>query len=451
MVWLAHAPALWACTWPICRRRGWLCWPRQLSLVFRRSRGFAPNYFFAEELSELNKQKNKILCLGGDLKNTFAVVPNNHVYISEYIGDLANFETYERFENTVKSYQKIFNFEPEIILKDLHPKYENQNIISRFEKKSAQSAKSTRVEKIQHHKAHFASILGEKKLWKNEKVLGVVWDGIGFGTSTEIWGGEFFLFENLEKNNEKQSHEVAKINSIGQSPMKNNTENCEALKERNPKIKRIAQLENFAWILGDKMSKSPKISALSISDNNEDLKFAFDENEWKIYTQLIEKSEIKTSSMGRFFDAVSFILGFEKPIFFEGESAMWLEKISQEVFENNIKIIDYLEEEKFENIPTKKLFSRILKEKMSGKNAGEIGLNFHYTLIKAIEKIAEKNNVKELAFSGGVWQNALLVDLAIDVLGEKFTLHFHEKLSPNDENISFGQLNYYLNYLKFKV
>ena len=94
--------------------------------------------------------------------------------------------------------------------------------------------------------------------------MGVIWDGIGFGNSTEIWGGEFFLFENLEKIKEKQSHEVATINSIGQSPMKNNTENCEALKERNPKIKRIAQLENFAWILGDKMSKTPKISALSI-------------------------------------------------------------------------------------------------------------------------------------------------------------------------------------------
>ena len=245
-------------------------------------------------------------------------------------------------------------------------------------------------------------------MWKKDKVLGIIWDGIGFGTSTEIWGGEFFLFE-------------------------------------NKRIKRFAQLENFAWILGDKMSKSPKISALSISDNNEDLKFAFDENEWKIYTQLIEKSEVKTSSMGRFFDAVSFVLGYEKPIFFEGESAMWLEKISQETFENNIKITDYLEEEKFENIPTKKLFSRILKEKMSGKNDGEIGLNFHYTLIKAIEKTAEKNNIKDLAFSGGVWQNALLVDLAIDVLGEKFSLNFHEKLSPNDENISFGQLNYYLN------
>lgn len=380
----------------------------QQKLVFRRSRGFAPNYFFAEELSELNKEKNKILSLGGDLKNTFAIVPNNHVYISEYIGDLANFETYERFENTVKSYQKIFNFETEIILKDLHPKYENQKIINFL----CNSVDSVRVKEIQHHKAHFASILGEKKLWKKDKVLGIIWDGIGFGTSNEIWGGEFFLFE-------------------------------------NQKIERVAQLENFAWILGDKMSKSPKISALSISDNNDDLKFAFDENEWKIYTNLIEKSEVKTSSMGRFFDAVSFVLGYEKPIYFEGESAMWLEKISQEAFltENTetINLTDYLEGENFENIPTKKIFSKIMEEKKSGINAGEIGLNFHYTLIKAIEKNAEKYKVKELAFSGGVWQNALLVDLAIDVLGEKFSIHFHEKLSPNDENISFGQLNYYLN------
>ena len=220
------------------------------------------------------------------------------------------------------------------------------------------------------------------------------------------------LFDNDEK-----SHEVATINSIGQSPMSNEAEICEAPKVRN---------QNY-------------------------LKQFFDENEWKIYTNLINKFEVKTSSMGRFFDAVSFVLGFEKPIFFEGESAMWLEKISQDAFEKNIELTDYLSSQEFENIPTKKLFSRILNEKMSGKNAGEIGLNFHYTLIKSIEKIAEKNNVKELAFSGGVWQNALLVDLAIDVLGEKFTLHFHEKLSPNDENISFGQLNYYLNYLKFEV
>ncbi len=386
----------------------------QQKIVFRRSRGFAPNYFFAEELSMLNKNKNKILCLGGDLKNTFAAVPNNHVYISEYIGDLANFETYERFEKTLKSYQKIFSFEPEIILSDLHPKYENRKII----KNMCPSAESAGHHKIQHHQAHFAAILGEKKLWNKEKVLGIVWDGIGFGTDTEIWGGEFFLY-------------------------------------RNEEMERVSQLENFAWILGDKMSKTPKISALAVSGNNEALKEAFDKNEWKIYTQLIEKSEVKTSSMGRFFDAVAFILGYEKQIYFEGEAAMWLEKISQEAFENNHQPVDYLAGKNFENIPSKALFLRVLEEKIFGKDAGEIGLNFHYTLIKAIEKIAYRHFDKlsvtkdrHLAFSGGVWQNSLLVDLAIEVLSEKFSLYFHEKLSPNDENISFGQLNYYLNLKK---
>ncbi len=461
----------------------------QQKIIFRRSRGFAPNYFFADELSEKNYQKNKILCLGGDLKNTFAVVPNNHVYISEYIGDLANFETYERFENTIKSYQKIFNFQPNLILSDLHPRYENQKICGNL-------WKSVSNQKIQHHKAHFASILGEKKLWEKEKVLGIIWDGIGFGTETEIWGGEFFMYENSEIESLENSHKVAIINSIGQRPMKIEDENCGAPKVRHPKITRTSQLENFAWILGDKMSKTPKISALSIFFNKKVdehnlshevaeinsigqspmkdegvncgapkvrnlifFKKFFDENEWKIYTNLIDKSEIKTSSMGRFFDAVAFVLGYEKPIYFEGESAMWLEKISQEKFCTDVhRLTDYLENETSENLPTKKLFDKILDEKLSGKNAGEIGLNFHNTLIKFIEKIVDRHfdklsvtEEKHLAFSGGVWQNALLVDMAIDVLGEKFNLHFHEKLSPNDENISFGQLNYYLNNLKFEI
>ncbi|MDR2204915.1 MAG: carbamoyltransferase HypF [Flavobacteriaceae bacterium] len=379
-------------------------------IVFRRSRGFAPNYFFAEQLSEHNPDKNKILCLGGDLKNTFSAVPNNHVYISEYIGDLANFETYERFEKTIKSYLKIFNFLPEFILKDSHPKYENQKILSEFP--------DAKIVEIQHHKAHFAAILGEKNLWKKDKILGIIWDGIGFGAENEIWGGEFFMYENGE-------------------------------------ISRAARLENFAWILGDKMSKTPKISALSISKNNENLKDFFDENQWKIYTNLIEKCDIKTSSMGRFFDAVAFILGYRETIYFEGESAMWLEKISNEIYEshqfnvNNCELTDYLETEKFNSeLPVKMLFDKILDEKLSGKNSGEIGLNFHYTLIKYIEKTAENFHANALTFSGGVWQNALLIDLATDVLSPKFNLHFHEKLSPNDENISFGQLNCFLNLMK---
>lgn len=378
-------------------------------IVFRRSRGFAPNYFFAEELSQLNGDKNKILALGGDLKNTFVVVPNNHIYISEYVGDLANYDTFERFESTVKSYQEIFNFYPEIILKDQHPRYENQKIITNYPKAN--------ISEIQHHEAHFAAILGERKLWDRQNVLGIVWDGIGYGNEKEIWGGEVFSYENRT-------------------------------------ISRISKLENFPWILGDKMSKSPKISALCILGMHDDLKEYFEEQTWKIYTQFIEQSQIKTSSMGRFFDAAAFVLGYDKEISFEGEAAMWLEKIAQEKFSSgSYKLEDYLRGDFSQNLLVKNLLNKVLEEKKSGIDISQIALNLHYTLVNYIKKIAEKyrktkNLVSlDLAFSGGVWQNALLVDLAIEVLKPNFTLHFHEKLSPNDENISFGQLNYYLNIL----
>jgi len=125
-----------------------------------------------------------------------------------------------------------------------------------------------------------------------------------------------------------------------------------------------------------------------------------------------------------------------------------LEKIAQKHFSSNdYELIDYLENEIFINniIPTTLLFDAISNEKTIGKLDGEIALNFHFTLIKCIKKIATNNKFRKLAFSGGVFQNALLVDLIIDFLSKDFEVHFHETLSPNDENISFGQLNYYLN------
>lgn len=379
----------------------------QQKIVLRRSRGLAPNFYFVEELKNKNPQKNQILALGSDLKNTFCVVPNRQCYISEYIGDLANYDTFLRYQKTLNSYKTIFSFQPEIILSDKHPLFESSEIkkvFSNFEEY-----------KIQHHEAHFAAVLGEHHLWESkENVLGIIWDGIGYYSENEIWGGEFFMYQ-----------------------------------QENKKIEPIAQWGKFSWILGNKMSKTPKISALSISENHSYLKDFFDENEWKIYTPHIQKREIETSSVGRLFDAVSFILGFHKENSFEGEAAMFLEKLAQSAYEKeNFKYQDYLENEKIEaSIPTKKLFLSII-ESLKHSTSDIIALNFHYTLIKCIEKIAVKNNVKKLAFSGGVFQNSLLIDLAIEVLKPNFTLYFHDKISSNDENISFGQLNYYLNLIK---
>ena len=280
---------------------------------------------------------------------------------------------------------------------------------------SCKYEKKIHFQKIQHHKAHFAAILGEKNLWKSEdKILGIIWDGIGFGEDNKIWGGEFFTYQ---KN----------------------------------KIKRIGHLDYYPWILGDKMSKNPKIAALSISDSNPFFKEYFDENEWNIYTKAIQRQLIKTSSVGRLFDAVGFVLGFRQPIYFEGEAAIFLEKIAQKQYSTGPDtLVDYLENEVLiENIiPTKLLFDKIIYENKNGIKAGEIAANFHFTLIKCIAKIAVNNKILKLAFSGGVFQNSLLIDMIIKFLSKDFEVHLHENLSPNDENISFGQLNYFLNINK---
>jgi hydrogenase maturation protein HypF len=376
-------------------------------IILRRSRGFAPNLleFKTPESNE------KIVCFGSDLKNTITILPNSNCYVSEYIGDLENYDTYLRFEKTIDNYTRIFSFEPEIVLFDAHPKY----VSSRLAESFVHQENNIHYQKIQHHKAHFAAILGGKNLWKSEdKILGIIWDGIGFGEDEQIWGGEFFEYHNKT-------------------------------------INRIGHLDYYPWVLGDKMSKNPKLSALSISYSNPFFREYFDDNEWTVFSKAIQNPSIKTSSMGRLFDAVGFVLGFHQPIYFEGEAAIYLEKIAQKQYSTfKIELIDYLENSEFSNniIPTKLLFDKIITAKSNGISINEIAVNFHYTLIKCIEKIAISNKFHTLAFSGGVFQNSLLVDMILEFLSKDFELHFHENLSPNDENISFGQLNYYLNIKK---
>ncbi|WP_194139936.1 carbamoyltransferase HypF [Flavobacterium hungaricum] len=374
-------------------------------IILRHARGYAPNLNFPF----LEKTPEKLLCLGAALKNTITITPNQQVYMSEYIGSLLNFDTYNRFEKKIANYQRFFDFSPQTILYDQHPNYENNKVVTEFTKEN----KTVKTLKIQHHEAHFAAILSEKKLWKKSKILGVIWDGSGFGSETEIYGGEFFEYD----------HKI---------------------------INRIGHLEYFSWILGDQMAQNPKIAALSISRNNSFFHPYFNKNELKIYSKYIKNSSIKTSSMGRLIDAAAFILGFHKPILFEGEAAIYLENLAQQAFcKSNIKVKDYLKDENATAIiPCKKLLFQIIKAAKTQADPQTIALNFHYTLVKCIERAACSSKSKEIAFSGGVFQNSVLVDLIIDHLKPKFKLHFHEMLSPNDENISFGQLNHYLNLKK---
>jgi hydrogenase maturation protein HypF len=368
-------------------------------VLFRRARGYAPNYFEAK----LNS-KEKIIAMGADLKSSIAFYPNKYLYVSQYLGNLQNFDVYNRFTSTVNSFISIFEKQPEVVLADKHPGYQS----SQFGKELAHKNKSKLVE-IQHHKAHFSAILGEHQLF-SEKVLGVVFDGTGYGEDGNIWGGEFFDYE-------------------------------------ANKIERINHITYFDWLLGDKMAKEPRLSLLSLASDDmlEVLQEKFTAYELKTYHTLKNTNTLKTSSVGRLFDAVASLLNITDYNTYEGEAAILLE--------NSISRYDIKSCKSYLSAPEKgvsstEIIKNMVDDFQNGNPKDQLILNFLYTLAFSIIEIAKSNNYKHMAFSGGVFQNTTLVDLIIELAPKEIKLYFHKDLSPNDENISFGQLMYYLNIKK---
>jgi hydrogenase maturation protein HypF len=367
-------------------------------VLFRRSRGYAPNYFGFNV-----KSNEKILALGGHLKSTIAFLPNDYLYISQYLGNLDNYDVYQRFMQTTHKFIALFEQKPEVVLTDSHPGYLStqfgEEISNQFQIKKVQ---------IQHHKAHFASVLGEHDLFKEENILGVIWDGTGYGADNQIWGGEFFTYT-------------------------------------SKKISRIAHFEYFDWLASDKMAKEPRLSFLSLSD---DLMYSklvekFDKSTLIIYKKLLEKNQLKTSSVGRLFDAVASVLNICDINSYEGEAAILLEN---KVLSYDLSICkSYGSVSENLIIPTKNIFKNVCRDSDEGEEKEVIITNFLYTLACIILEIAENKNFKNIACSGGVFQNTTLVDMLKELASKEVKLFFNRNLAPNDENISFGQIMYYLN------
>jgi len=364
-------------------------------VIFRRSRGYAPNYLNAT----LNSNK-KMMAMGAHLKSSIAFYPNKYLYVSQYLGNLDNFDVYNRFIATANSFINIFQQQPEVILVDKHPLYQSTQYGKEFAKKL-----NSKLVEIQHHKAHFTAVLGEYELFE-EKVLGVVFDGTGYGDDTEIWGGEFFNYE---------------ANSI----------------------ERIQHIDYFDWLLGDKMAKEPRLSLLSLASEemNVVLKGKFTSNELKNYQYFRNENTLKTSSVGRLFDAVASILNITDYNTYEGEAAILLE--------NKMKDYDLTTCESYltnytNGISAKEIIQNIYSDIQKGNSTETIIVNFLYTLAFSIIEIAKSNKYKHVALSGGVFQNTTLVDMLIELAPQEIKLYFHKDLSPNDENISFGQIMYYL-------
>lgn len=375
--------------------------PRGQKIILRRSRGLAPTY----HPNPYPYTNESILAMGGELKAAFALLHHSNLYVSQYLGNQEHLESQRAYSETLNHMLALLQTSPQRILIDKHPGY----YTSAMGVEMAAGA-NVPLMAVQHHKAHFGAVLAENGLLHSaEPVLGVTWDGTGYGDDGQVWGGEIFML-------------------------------------RDGEMHRVAHLAYFPYLLGDKMSREPRLSALSILKDipggTEYLKSSFTEGEWTYYSKMLQQpAGLLTSSMGRFLDGVAAILGICPLSTYEGEAAMRMEVLAAG-YRHQPRA--YYPLPLVENrLEFRVLLVKLLEDLDQKKDIAWIAWKVFCTLARAISKLQEHFGVRKLAFSGGVFQNALLTELVIEQLSQKAYLYFHRQLSPNDECIGFGQLACY--------
>ncbi|MBK8699005.1 MAG: carbamoyltransferase HypF [Saprospiraceae bacterium] len=369
-------------------------------IILRRSRGLAPMV-----LNHSLSSDRLIFAAGADLKSSFGLIWKTNVYVSQFLGNLESYDAQLAYAAARDHYLKMTEFKPAVFVHDLHPNY--------FVKELSPLAEEKQELSVQHHQAHFYAALAENMLLNaHKKVLGVIWDGVGFGEDGHIWGGEFFTYDRKQ-------------------------------------MQRVARLVYFPYLSGNRMSLHPMLSALGVLGRcaltEKFIKPHFSSVEWNYHQTSSFHTPVMTSSMGRVFDAAAAMLGFTGRLQYEGEAAMFVEKLAGRYF--NIRGYDmertyFTSSVEGKNLDSANVFSAMMIDMEGGATIEEAAARFHVTLVKWVEMVAMEEEIYKLVFSGGVFQNAVLVDLLIHHLSDRFKLYFHDQLSPNDENLSFGQLVY---------
>ena len=209
---------------------------------------------------------------------------------------------------------------------------------------------------------------------------------------------------------------------------------------------RINHFEYYDWLANDKMAKEPRIALFSLlSDENKAFaKAKFSQTEWNVYSKMLQNYTLKTSSVGRLFDAVASALDLKDVNTFEAEASMLLENCAKNYKKNDA--IDFLDTIEYDRLPSKQIVNALVKAYNAGVNKERLAYSFIYTLAKSIVTLSRKHNLKTIACSGGVFQNSLLIAVLSQLCENyKIKLKFNRKLSANDENISSGQLSYFQN------
>ncbi len=370
------------------------------ALYLRRSRGYAPYPV------PLPFEVRPTLAVGGELKNTFCLARDRYAFLSHHIGDMENAETYESFEQGVQHLSHIFRVQPEVIAHDLHPNYFTTQYASRF---------GTQQVGVQHHHAHIASCMADNGL-ENRRLIGLSFDGTGYGTDGAIWGGEFLLasYANFERLAHLEYLPLPGSDSAIRSPW------------------RIAV--GYAHALGIDIDNLPFLQDM-------------DQQSLRIVRQQIDRklNAPLTSSMGRLFDAVASLIGIRNEITYEAQAAIEME-VASKPFVSAAKVYPYVidETENGTIIRLMELLSGVAEDVRSNESAGMMGARFHKTVaefsINISKHARETSGLNEVALSGGVWQNQILLDLVRDGLKkEGFLVYFHRQTPANDGGLALGQ------------
>ena len=420
--------------------------------MIRRSRGYAPLPFMVS-----TPYRGQVLAIGGELKNSFCIGVDNRFYPSPYVGDLEDLRTVKALRETVGRMETLLEVEPEIVCCDMHPKYNSVMVAEEL---------GLPVVKVQHHYAHILSCMAENDC--AEQVIGVSFDGTGYGTDGTIWGGEILLSD-LDG------------------------------------FTRVGSVMPFLQVGGDASSKEGWRIAVSLiygmtgdrkkaAEITEKLELCTKQEANVQFTMADRKiNAVISTSAGRLFDGVSAMLGIRRKSTFEGEASMALEFAAEEYRETMLeKSKQQIQEtEKYgydkedtdtlnrnENLSeteeikrmddklisagdrlllnTESLIKEILNRQLNGEDPGKLAYFFHRELAcqitAACVKIRELSGCNKAALSGGVFQNRLLLELTDHTLLEQgFEVLKHQLLPPNDGGIALGQAVYAMAYLEKSI
>jgi hydrogenase maturation protein HypF len=376
-------------------------------LPLRRSRGYAPYPV------KLAMELRPTLACGGELKNTFCLANGRYAFLSPHIGDLENYETLTSYEAMIESLKHLFRVEPEIIAYDLHPNYlSTQYALQVASRKSQGTSATCDLRPVQHHHAHIAACMAENGI--SGPIIGVALDGTGYGTDGRIWGGEFLVADFAGFR--RALHLEYLPLPGGEAAI------------RNPW--RIAV--GYAEALGLDIEGLPFLQNVTVKES-------------RVCRQQVTKglNAPVTSSMGRLFDCIAALANVRTEVTYEGQAAMELEQLS--IVNSQLSIGQgYLFGLRDGEISVKSLLAEVIEDVRRGVSVGEIGAKFHCTIaemiLAACQRIRNETSLREVALSGGVFQNVALLGLTISLLRDAgFTVYTHSLVPPNDGGIALGQ------------